>query len=105
MIDSRIAAIKTVVDEDWHSGNIGERISRLKEILTDEKNPLEEIRKVLVDPPAIGWGKSPESVQLERIRQIVLGEPAPMSDFDRMNLWYNRAQVAEARLRELETNG
>lgn len=99
MVDARLAAVKCLVEEDWHSGNIGERISRLKDTLAGVDNPLEEVRQVLLDTSPGRHGKSPETIQLERIRNIVLGEPIPMSDHDRFNYWYKKAQEAQEKLR------
>lgn len=99
MVDVRLAAVKCIVEEDWHSGNIGERISRIKDALDGVDNPLEAVRSVLLDTSIGRLGKSPETIQLERIRNIILGEPIPMSDHDRFNYWYKKAQEAQDKLR------
>lgn len=99
MVDVRLAAVKCIVEEDWHAGNIGERISRIKDALDGVDNPLEEIRQVLLDTSPGRFGKSPQTIQLQRIRNIVLGEPIPMSDHDRVNYWYKKAQEAQEELK------
>lgn len=99
MVDVRLAAVKCIVEEDWHSGNIGERISRIKNAVDGVDNPLEEVRQVLLNTSVGSHGKSPETIQLQRIRNIVLGEPIPMSDHDRVNYWYKKAQEAQEKLR------
>lgn len=99
MADVRLAAVKCIVEEDWRSGNVGERISRLKDALDGVDNPLAEVREVLLDTSVGRHGKSPETIQLQRIRNIVLGKPIPMSDHDRVNYWYKKAQEAQEELK------
>lgn len=99
MVDVRLEAVKCIVEEDWHTGNIGERISRIKDALDGVDNPLDAVRDVLLDTPVPKHGKSPETIQLERIRNIVLGEPIPMSDHDRFNYWFKKAQAAQEKLK------
>lgn len=99
MVDTRLAAVRSIVEEDWHTGNIGERISRIKDALAGVENPLEEVRQVLLDTSPGRHGKSLETIQLQRIRNIVLGEPIPMSDHDRVNYWYKKAQDAQEELK------
>lgn len=99
MVDDRLAAVKCIVEEDWHAGNIGERISKIKDALEGVDNPLAEVREVLLNQPEPHHGKSPETLQLQKIRKIVLGEPIPMSDHDRINYWFNKAQEAQGKLR------
>lgn len=97
--DIKIEAIRVVMNQDWVSSNIGEKIAKINSILEDDAsdNPLEDVRKIV---DQYYRGKSPEGLALHQIRSVIYAEDAPMSDHERMNYWWRRCQVAESKLKD-----